>query len=248
MTRLEQHREDVVALGVILAPLVDEVEDQLVGLRPDAHELLPALAALEERDHRRGAAAGRQQLVQPDAQPVEVCARTEAEHRAQDHFERECLEAGVEDHRPVRRPRCGLLLRDLLHGAGEALHLLAVEGGQHQLALREVLALVQQNDRVAADHGLEDARPLTGVQDLGVGREDLLDLVRVRGHHERRSAQQPEREAVAVPRSTALQERNRARPPCDRLDRARLARAGWKRCFCRHSSFLLAPKLAQARA
>ena len=236
MTRLEQHRQDVVALGVILAPLVDEIEDQVVGLGPQALETLPVLAALEEGDHRGGAAADRKQFVEPLAQPVQVRTRAEAEHRAQDHFERQRLEAGVEHHRPVRRPRCRLLLGDLLHGAGEALHLLAVEGRQHHLALCEVVALVQQDHGVAPDDGLEDPRPLARMQDFGGGREDLLDLVGVGDHHERRRRQQAHREAVAVLRPAAFQERNGARPPCDRLDRAGLARAGWKRCVCRHFS------------
>ena len=69
----------------------------------------------------------------------------------------------------------------------EPLHLLAVEGGQHELALLEVRALVEQDHRVGAHDRLEDLRALAGMQHLGRGGEDLLDLVGV-GEHARTAA------------------------------------------------------------
>ena len=51
--------------------------------------------------------------------------------------------------------------------------LLAVEGGQHQLALLHVRRLVEQDHRVLADERLEHPRALAGVEDVGRGGEDL---------------------------------------------------------------------------
>ena len=51
----------------------------------------------------------------------------------------------MERRRGRRGPARDLALGHLLHQAGEPLHLLAVEGRQHQLALLEMRALVEED-------------------------------------------------------------------------------------------------------
>ena len=67
-------------------------------------------------------------------------------------------------------------LRDLLHQVAVALHPLAVERGQHQLALAHVLGAVEQQHRVAPHQRLERSGVrLARVQHVRVAPEDLLD-------------------------------------------------------------------------
>ena len=132
-----------------------------------------------------------------------------------------------------------LALGHLLDEPRQPLHLLAVEGGQHQLALAEVRALVEQDHRVRADDRLEDPRALARVQHLGRRGEDLAQVLRLRVVHERRRLQQPHREPLAVPVAGALEERHRARPPGDRLERARHPRP-WRETHVRNVTASLA--------
>jgi hypothetical protein len=136
----------------------------------------------------------------------------------------------MERDRLVARPALDLRRGNLGHELREAPDLLAVEGGQHQPALREVRVLVEQDHRVAADDRLEDARALPRVQDLGGRREDLLDVVRVGEDHERRRREQVHREALAEPRAVAFERGHGPRPPAQRLDPPRRARTRRKRC------------------
>jgi hypothetical protein len=89
----------------------------------------------------------------------------------------------------LARPGGDLALGQLGHQAGHALHPLAVERGQQQLALLQVRALVEQDHGVPADDRLEDPRALAGVQHLGRRLEELLDLVGVGDHHDGRLAE-----------------------------------------------------------
>ena len=100
-------------------------------------------------------------------------ALVEAEDRAQDDLERQRLQARVQLDRLAGRPARELALGELLHQAGQALHAVAVEGGQQELALLHVRALVEQDHRVRADDRLEQPRALAGVQDVRRGGEDL---------------------------------------------------------------------------
>ena len=64
------------------------------------------------------------------------------------------------------------------------LHLAAVEGGQHQAAVTQVLVAVEQQHRALAEDRPEQRVGLAGVQ-LAVGAaEDLLDQLGVEHHHE----------------------------------------------------------------
>ena len=115
---------------------------------------------------------------------------------------------------------------DLGHHLRQPRDLLAVEGGQHEPALGEVGVLVEQDHRVAADRrGSRMRAPLPGCRTSARRREDLLDLLGVGEHHERRRAEQADREAPAVARAAALEEGHRPRPPAHRLQPARGARS-----------------------
>ena len=69
--------------------------------------------------------------------------------------------------------------RDLGHQLAVALHPLAVERRQQQLALGHVRLLVEQQHRVRAEHRPEDPVGLAGVQEPRVAGEDLLDVLGV---------------------------------------------------------------------
>ena len=69
------------------------------------------------------------------------------------------------------RPASDLVLGDLAHQVAVALHPLAVEGGQHQLALAHVLGAVEQQHGVLSHQRLERRRVgLAGVQHVGIAR------------------------------------------------------------------------------
>jgi hypothetical protein len=85
----------------------------------------------------------------------------------------------VQRHGLVERPARHLALGDVLEQSREGLHALAVEGREHQLALRKVWPLVQQDQGVGAYDRLEHPRALTRVEHIRRGREDLLDLGRI---------------------------------------------------------------------
>jgi hypothetical protein len=127
----------------------------------------------------------------------------------------------VQADRLAAGPALDLAIGDVPHQARKTLHLLAVERGEHQLALAQVGALVQQDHRVRADDGLEDPRSLAGVEHLGWRREDLAQVLGVGVVDEGRRLEQPHGEALPVALPAALEERNRAVPPRDRLQRAR---------------------------
>ena len=108
VARREQHRQHVVALlGVGLgAALVDQLEEQRVGLVAQRARSAPTgracRAALEERQHRRRAGCrARGSRSSRSRSASSRGARVEPEDRAQDHLERERLEARVQRDRLV---------------------------------------------------------------------------------------------------------------------------------------------------
>src|SRR5205807_4352540 len=116
--------------------------------------LYQADRAVAERQHRTKALS----------HPIQALATLQAEDRAEDDLEREALQTRMQlDRLPTRPPR-NLLLGDLGHQSDEALHLLPVEGGKHELALLHVGITVEQDDRVRPHDRLEHARPLPGVK------------------------------------------------------------------------------------
>ena len=224
VARGEQHREHVVGRLARAPALVDEREDQLVGALAHVDEARPRRerpeAAAERRQQRQRRGAEVEQLLERDAQLVELRPGGEPEHRAQDDLERQRLRALVQREPLVRAPGGDLALGDVLHHADERAHALAVEGGQHQLALRQVLAAVEQQHRARADDRLEHLRALAGVQDAGGRREHLAQLVGLREEDPLALGRSHvDREAVAVAGPAALHERDRARHPAEHVER-----------------------------
>jgi hypothetical protein len=129
----------------------------------------------------------------------------------------------VERDRLPARPALDLALGHLGDQGVEALHGLPVEGREHELALLQMLALVEQDHRIAADDRLEDARALAGVQHVGRRGEHLAQLLGVGEHHEGRRPEQADRETAAVARAAALDEGGRPGPPAQALHRGRRA-------------------------
>ncbi len=127
--------------------------------------------------------------------------------------------------RLVRRPGVELALGQLVDEAGQALHAVAVEGGQQQLALLHVRSLVEQDHRVAADDRLEQACALAGVQDVRRRGEDGLRVLGIGEDHERRLTEQTRGEARAVLPAKALEAGDRSRPEADGLQRSGNARS-----------------------
>jgi hypothetical protein len=227
----EQQREDVVAVLRSLPALVDQLVQQLVGpvthLREADPRAAAEVAALQLGDGRGRLGAEVENRREQLAELVQAPAGIEAEDSAQDDLERQALKPRMKRRRLIARPAGDLALGDVPHQAGQALHLLSVKGREHQLALLEVLALVEEDQRPATDHGLEDASALARVQNVRRRGEQLLQLVRLREDHEGRARQQPDREPLAIAGSRALHERDRPRPPPDGLHRCGLPRARW---------------------
>src|SRR5262249_35842771 len=151
------------------------------------------------------------------AQGVEALALVEAEDGSEDDLEGQGLQAAVERLGDAVRPGGGLAGGGLVDDARQRLHLLAVGGGEPQLALPGGGGRVEEDDRVGAHDRLEDAGALAGVQDVRRRREDLFGLVGIRYGDHRRHADEADREAVAVAFARRRQERERAAPPPDRL-------------------------------
>jgi hypothetical protein len=224
VARCEQHREHVVGLLPRAAALVDQREDERVGVRAHVHEARPrrerAEAAAERGQQRQRGGSEVEQLPQRGPQLVELRTGGEAEDRAQDDLERQRLGALVQREVPVRAPGGDLALGHLLHHADERAHPLAMEGGQHQLALRQVLAPVEQQHGARADDRLEHLRALAGVQDVGGRHEHLADLVGLREEDPLALGRtHVDREAIAVAGAAALHERDRARHPAEHVER-----------------------------
>ena len=80
-------------------------------------------------------------------------------------------------HRLARRPALDLARRHVGHRLLVAPHPLAVEGRQHQLALRHVGVVVEQQHGVAAEHRQQHHVRLAGMKQPRVAGEHLLHRV-----------------------------------------------------------------------
>jgi hypothetical protein len=144
------------------------------------------------------------------------------------------LKSARRQREPLRaRPRGDLALGDLAHQLPVALHALAVERRQQQLALRQMRVLVEDEHRAAAEHGPQDRVGLARAQHARVAGEDLLDRVRVREEDPRSLVDDPDREDVAVARAAALHERHRPRDPAEGAERRRVRRRARQRGVAR---------------
>jgi hypothetical protein len=224
---LEQHRQHVVALAALLAPLRDQGEDDLVHLflvadelreRPDPFGGLGDAPVGPRRHQADRLVAEGEHRLQPLAQGVEAGPRLDAEDGAEDDLQRQLLHPRVEGHRHAARQRRHLFGGNLGHQAGEALHPLAMEGGQDQLALLHVSAFVEQDHRVGPDDRLQHTSALSRLQHVRRCGEDFLHLVRVAQHHERRRQREADGEAPAVARAAALEVGERPHPEAEELD------------------------------
>ena len=174
------------------AALLDQLEDQLVGLVARARAKRPIGPT---RPSRAGSGGSSDSGLSPKASIAVSASRSassrapalQPEHRAQDDLERQRLQARVQRDRPRRaasaRPRAR---RPRPSGRRARCIFSPWKAGSISLRCSRCGALVEQDHRVRADDRLEDARALAGVQHVGRRREELLDLVGVGEHHERR--------------------------------------------------------------
>ena len=183
--------EDVLALADerIRAALADLLgEDRVdagaqrrdLGERPFAPE--PPREQHAELEPGRGGPV--EQLAQQAAQTVAALLVADAEHRAQDHLERDRLHARVDRERPPGRPGGQLPLGRLAHDRLVRAHPLAVEGRQHQAAAVEVLTPFEQQHRPRAEQRAQRERAARREPVVTPRVERAHDL-RVRQHHHR---------------------------------------------------------------
>ncbi len=231
--RLHHQREHVGALGQLRIGLRrrDQLVEDRVELRAQPQEARPRRPAPAEPAARFGHQHDVRAEVGPAwDQPLErlQALALGAEHRAQDRAQRDPL------HRPRRveldaaRPLVDLLGRDLGDHRLVALHPLALERRQQQLALLHVLPLVDRQQRMLAEHRSQRAAGAR-VQHRRIGAERLLDQLRI-GHDDRLAkAEHADREDRAEAAPRALQVRALARAHRERLQRHRRARARRRR-------------------
>ena len=136
---------------------------------------------------------------------------------------------GQARQRLAGRPALDLARRHLGHRLLVAAHALAVERRQHELALRHVGVVVEEQHRVAAEHRQQHDVRLAGVQEPRVPGEHLLHGVRVAQEHPDALVRDPQGEHVAVAPRGVLHERRGPRDPASGLERARGLRSGWQR-------------------
>jgi hypothetical protein len=149
-----------------------------------------------------------------------------AEDGPDDHLERDRLHRRPRRQRVARGPSSDLARRHLGHRPLVAAHALAVEGRQHQLALRHVRVVVQQEHRVAAEHRQQHDVRLTGVQQSRVALEHLLHRIRVAEEDPRALVRDLQREHVAVAPLRVVHHRGGPCDPACGLKRARRPRSG----------------------
>jgi hypothetical protein len=213
VARQQEHREDVLALGEVRgpAPAADLGKQRLVDRahhapeRPERPD--PVGRHRDERGHHRGVHERLEQAQQHGAQVPDLVGGGDPEHRAQDHVERDGLHALGEHERLPGRPGRDLALGGLDDDLAVALHALAVERRQQELALAKVVGAVEQEDRVAAEDRQQDAVALARAQHGRIAGEDLLDEVGMREDDEALAALQRDREHVAVAAVHAAQQR-----------------------------------------
>ena len=228
VTGSEQHREDVVApleVGCRAAPR-DLLVECLVHPADHPGEAGPARAGqplgAEQRGDQEVAPARGELEHRADAprHALESRGILDTEHGAQDHLERDRLHARPDRERLAGRPARDLALGDLPHQLAVALHPLAVEGRQQQLALAQMRRPVEQQHRFAAHHRPQDHVGLARAQVLRVAGEHALDRLGVADQHPLLLRGDADREAVAVPAMARLQEGRRAHHPAQGLEGA----------------------------
>ena len=227
----DQHREDVVALGEVLgqAALGDLGVDQLVDPLDAAAEggdvADPLRSDQEDRSEEPRVGGEVEEAAQSRPQRVHPCPVVDAEDSLEDDLQRYRLHPRSQLVGGAGRPALDLPHGDLGHRLAVALHPLAVERRQQQLALADVRLLVEDQDRVLAEDRAQDLVALAGVEDARIAGEDLLDERRVGHHHPGPFVGDPDREHVAEAGPALLQHPLRLARPDRRLQRPRHSRA-----------------------
>jgi hypothetical protein len=222
---LHEERQDVrSALEVLLAPAPpDLLEEQVVDRRQVLVEAGPGSLQPDreperedDEDHER--ALGRiEHALESVPQAVEALALLEAEDGPNDHVEGYGLHAGPDREGLPSRPALELPLGGLDDQLAVGLHPLAVEGGEHQLAMAHVRMLVEQKHGVRAHQRLEQHPPLAGVHQLGARLVDLLDQLGVGDEDHRPVDAEADREDVAVALPALAHERRGPERPAQGL-------------------------------
>ena len=185
------------------AALGDLGVEQLVDFLELALELAPGPRPPKRRVARpiswaKGEAVSSSTLVSSAAQALQPRPLGDAEDDAQDHLQGDRLHARVDRELLAQRPGVDLGVDDLLEDRLVGAHPLAVEGGQHQLAVGEVVGALEQQQRAGAEDRLEDD-VAAGRQAVLALRVEGLDRRRVGDHHHRPlEAEEFDAEAVAV--------------------------------------------------
>ncbi len=184
---IAQQREHVVAVCEVgLGPAqCDLLVQEVVHRGPGPFELGPgsprAELATQERKQRDQVGAP-SELVYQRAQPIEALALADAEYRPEDHFEGDPLRMRAQRELLAHRPGLEVALGDVPDRGFPALHVLAVERREQQLALAQMGLLVQREHGVGADAWLQrPGRGLAGVEHARVAGEHLLDQLGI-GH------------------------------------------------------------------
>jgi hypothetical protein len=234
----EQERgEDVVALREVVSlsaagdlRVEDLVDRPLARLKSLQRISAPPEAAEREHQHEPTRLRHRRDhRPQPPSELILRRTRLEAEHRPHDHAEGQRLEAREQLEGAADRPAVDLRIGRVAHRLGIRLHPPAVKRREHQPAVAQVLAAVEQQHGTLTQDWAEQRVRLARVELLVGTLEQLLDELRVEQHHEPVVEQgaHVHRAAVAAPRP--LEEPCAADHEAGRLDDPRQARAGWQR-------------------
>jgi hypothetical protein len=118
--------------------------------------------------------------VDQDLRTPEARVVADTEDRAQDHIQCDPLGMGAQRERHAHRPALHVALGDLADRVSPALDVVTVEGRQQQLAVAHVRFVVEREQRVRSNRGLENGGVgFAGVEDGRITREDLLDEFRL---------------------------------------------------------------------
>ena len=183
---VEHHGEDVASsLGPVCSPVPYFPAQDLARAPRVTSEAPPWAEAPEVALHEREEEPRPRRDVEPVGQRVGELAEAgagDAEDGADDDLERDRLHRPVDREPPPEGVPVDRLVRDVEHRASVGVHALAVERGEHHLALAEVLGAVEEEERVLAEERLEHEVRLAGVPLVRAESEDLLHDLGVGDH------------------------------------------------------------------
>jgi hypothetical protein len=189
--------------------------DRILHERVEPAERAGPAKAAGEQDAELEGDRGRpvKQLRQQAAQLLVPQTLADAEHRAEDHLERDGLHVRVQRERLARRPGGDVALGGLGDHVLVRRHPPPVERRQHELAAAQMLSALEQQHGLRAHHRLQrqhasDGQPVVAV---GVDRPHRVGV----GHDHQRclEAEELDAERVAESPATRFQERDRPGEP-----------------------------------